>query len=933
MTETLFLLDAMALIYRAHFAFIKNPRINSKGVNTSAIFGFTNSLFDIVNNERPTHIGIVYDTHVPTFRHIEYPEYKANRQEQPEDIAVAIPYIHRMADALGIPNLWLDGYEADDVIGTLAVKAAAEGMKVYMMTPDKDYGQVVAENIYQYKPGYQGKPAEKWGIRQICEQWDIANPLQVIDILGLMGDSVDNIPGVPSIGPKTAAKLIQDYGSVEGIYENINKIAGKTGKVLAENKDKAILSKRLATIDINVPIAFVEKDLTLDEPHPELFKQILEELEFKSMMAKFFPNQAGITSQTGSAGADLFSTEPAVEGISGVETTEDVKPTLSTIADVAHNYILIESKEDRVKLCTELKKYSVLSFDTETSELSAHNCRMVGFSFSTQPGNGWYISALPNYEAAKEAISDFTEIFENEETLLVAQNIKYDMLVIKKYGICIKCKMYDTMLAHYLIEPDLRHNMDFLSELYLGYKPISITQLIGNKGKKQLSMADLTPQMIVDYAAEDTDVTLQLYGKLEPEIQKVGANHLLYEVEIPLTRVLADMESVGVKIDSDALNEYSKQLKIEIDQLEILIQEAAGLKFNIGSPSQLGQVLFDHLKLDPKAKKTAKSKQYATGEDVLSNLMHKHPVVSMILDYRQTLKLKSTYVDALPLLVNKTSHRIHTTYNQAVAATGRLSSTDPNLQNIPIRTERGREIRKAFIPRDSDHTILSADYSQIELRLIAELSGEQNMLKAFSEGLDIHRATAARIYKVNLDEVDDNMRRMAKTVNFGIIYGMSAFGLSSRLNISRGEAKELIDAYNLQYPAINQYMQDKIQFAREYGYVETLLGRRRYLRDINSGNQTTRGYAERNAINAPIQGTAADMIKKAMVLIHNNMRNAGLKSKMIMQVHDELVFDAVTTELEQLKALVHHDMINALPGLKVPIEVEMGTGRNWLEAH
>lgn len=939
MAEKLYLLDAMALIYRAHFAFIRNPRINSKGVNTSAMFGFTNTVLDICNKEKPTHIGIVYDTHVPTFRHEQYAEYKANRQEQPEDIAIAIPYIYKLADALGIPNIFLDGYEADDIIGTLAVKGKAQGMEVFMMTPDKDYGQVVQPGIHQYKPGYQGKPAEIWGVKEVCDNWNIQRPEQVIDILALMGDAVDNIPGVKGIGPKTAASLVNEFGSVEGIYENIDRVKGKTRDSLLEHKEAALMSKRLATIDLNVPIELDPHGLHLDDPHPELFREILEELEFRSMLSKFFPTLAPISPPTDAKAkpaADLFNlfSYPSENG--GTNQAEngqaEAHESMQTIEDLKPDYTLVEGKEARLALLNELMNAGEISFDTETTGLNAYSCRMVGFSFSNKTGKAWYVSALPDDESAREALRDFLPLFENQNMLIVGQNLKFDMLVLKKYGIELRARIYDTMLAHYLLEPDMRHGMDLLAETYLNYRPIKIETLIGSRGKKQLNMGDLPAAAITKYAGEDADITLQLKQVLAPMVEEVNAAPLLENIELPLTRVLAEMEYEGVNLDAEVLREYSLELQKELQSLEQQIHDIAGMKFNLNSPAQLGQLLFEILGLDPKAKKT-KTGQYATGEDVLQGIIDKHPVVKMILDYRQLQKLKSTYVDALPGLVNAATGRLHTTYNQTVAATGRLSSTEPNLQNIPIRTEQGRKIREAFIARDKDHLLLSADYSQIELRLIAALSNEEAMLAAFASGQDIHRSTAARIYGIHPEEVTSEQRRMAKTVNFGIIYGMGAFGLAQRLGISRTEASALIKAYNEQYPAIHKYLQTQIEFARANGYVETIMKRRRYLRDINSNNATTRGYAERNAINAPIQGSAADMIKKAMVDIYEALKQETPDSRMILQVHDELVFDVRRDDLERVKDIVHAGMVNALPDLGVPIEVEMGTGHNWLEAH
>jgi len=936
--KKLFLLDAFALIYRAHFAFIRAPRINSKGMNTSAVFGFTNVLLDLFKKEKPTHIGIVYDTHKPTFRHEEYAEYKAGRQEQPEDIQIAIPYVQKISEAFGIPNLWVDGYEADDVIGTLAKKALAQGYTVYMMTPDKDFGQLVEPGIFQFKPAYGHNPAEILGVEGIKQKWDIDDPIKVIDILGLMGDSIDNIPGLPGVGEKTAIKLVKEYGSVENLIANAAKLTGKLKQTVEENADKAILSKRLATIDINAPIEFDEKALTLDGQNDSELKELFAELEFKNISKRIFGEEDTYAPAPVKGMGDLFGT-PAVPAKSKERQEEKLEVVveaeltqLKTIENVEHDYTLLETEEEVIKLAELLHSQKEFCFDTETSGVDVIDCFAVGLSASFKPGQAWYIAIPKEGEAAKELLSPLKEVFKSEYITKIGQNVKFDLAVIEKYGLKIKGPVFDTMLAHYLIEPDQRHGMDALSQKYLNYDPVHIDVLIGKRGKKQMSMADIEPIKIRDYACEDADITLQLKTALEPLLIENNAQKLFQEVEVPLIAVLADMEKEGVRIDKQALNAYSLQLGDEMGGIEKDIYELAGMKFNINSPSQLGEVLFDKLKLDDKAKRTSKSKQYATGEEILTLLAAKHDIAQKILDYRQLQKLKSTYIDTLPLLINKHTGRVHTSYNQAVAATGRLSSTDPNLQNIPIRTERGREIRKAFIPRDENHTILSADYSQIELRLIAAISGDANMLEAFKLKTDIHTATSARVFNVPLAEVTSDMRRKAKMVNFGIIYGISAFGLSQRLRIPRSEAAEIIAQYNKQYPGINEYLHKMIEFAREHGYVETLLGRRRYLRDINSGNATVRGFAERNAINAPIQGSAADMIKVAMIHIHNEFEKRKLRSKMILQVHDELVFDALKTELEEVKSIVHEKMVHALK-VDVPIEVEMGAGDNWLEAH
>jgi len=932
--KKLFLLDAFALIYRAHFAFIKAPRINSKGMNTSAVFGFTNSLNEILEKEKPSHIGIVYDTPKPTFRHEQFEAYKAQRQEQPEDITIAVPYIVKLADAMGIPNLMLDGFEADDVIGTLAKKAVQHGFEVFMMTPDKDFGQLVEPNLYQYRPAYMGNKAEKLDVEKIKERWEISDVCQVIDILGLMGDSVDNIPGVPGVGEKTAKKLIQEYGSIENILANKDNIKGKLGENIREFEAQAIMSKELATININVPIEFNEDALRIDGVHTEELKNLFDELEFKALKEKYFGSGGVAKKPAVQSMGGLFDAPAATTTVEITEETIIITETqdLDTIENTPHDYKYLSTIEECKKLAEYLSTFKEVCFDTETNGIDSHTCNIVGFSFAVKPGEAFYIGAPGTREEDLVLLNEFKGIFESETIEKIGQNIKFDIEVLKNYGVKIKGPIYDTMLAHYLIDADSRHGMDLLANKYLNYKPVSITELIGKKGKGQLNMSDLNPEDIKDYASEDADVTLKLKEKLQPLVVENNADKLLREVELPLVYVLADMEAEGIRLDVGALNAYSIQLRDEIATLEQSVYDAAGIKFNLNSPAQLGEVLFVKLQLDDKAKKTAKSKQFSTGEDVLTLLAGKHGIAQHILDYRSLQKLKSTYVDTLPLLINKATNRIHTSYNQAVAATGRLSSTDPNMQNIPIRTDRGREIRKAFIARDEDHVLLSADYSQIELRLIAELSNDEGMIKAFMDKVDIHTATSAKVFGVSLEEVTSDMRRKAKMVNFGIIYGISAFGLSQRLNIPRAEAAEIIKQYNEQYPGINKYLNSMIHFAHDHGYVETLLGRRRYLRDINSANATHRGYAERNAINAPIQGTAADMIKVAMINIHKELEKRNLRTKMLLQVHDELVFDVYKPELEEVKDFVGDKMRNALD-LKIPIEVEMGSGNNWLEAH
>ncbi len=934
----LFLLDGMALVYRAYFAFSKNPRITSYGFNTSAIFGYVNTILDVIKKEKPTHIGVSFDTSAPTARHEEYEHYKAHREEMPEDLAKALPYIRKVTEAMRIPLLIKEGYEADDIIGTLAKKAEKKGYEVYMMTPDKDFGQLVSENIFIYKPARMGNEYEILGVPEVLKRWEITNINQVIDILGMWGDAVDNIPGIPGIGEKTAKLFVQKYGSMEGLYEHVHELKGKQKENVENNKEQAFLSKRLATIDQNVPIELIEEDLMWNGANKEEVEAIFTELEFKTLAKRLFNTEAessvienkiaGNTSGT----FDLFNqgsttTKPAVN----IEANVAEKTTMQTIESTAHNYILLQTDEQIKSAIEELMQQNEVAFDTETESLEKIDNAIVGFSFSYKPNHGFYIACSSNYDEAKRLLHFFKPIFESEAITKVIQNIKFDLMVLNQYGLTIKGSVFDTMLAHYLIEPDLRHGMDYLSEIYLNYQPVSIENLIGKKGKKQLSMREVEIEKVKEYAVEDTDITLQLKQKLSNELIQKGATNLLYEIEQPLVPVLASMELEGVKINKQFLEEYSKELEAEIAQLEKRILQLAGVDFNISSPKQLGEVLFEHLRLDDKAKKT-KTGQYQTGEDVLQGLTE-HEIVRCILDIRQLQKLKSTYVDALPVLINNKTGRVHTSFNQAVAATGRLSSNNPNLQNIPIRTDKGKEVRKAFVPRNEDYVLLSADYSQIELRIIASIAEEHNMIGAFKQGLDIHAATAARVYNVDVKEVTAEQRRNAKAVNFGIIYGQSAFGLSQNLGISRKEAIAIIDEYWKQYPAIKQYMNTTINFAKEHGYVQTLKGRRRYLRDINSANFTVRGFAERNAINAPIQGSAADMIKIAMINIHEKMnQHPALKSKMILQVHDELLFDVHKEEVSVITELVKKEMETAME-LKVPVVVEIGLGANWLEAH
>jgi len=932
--KKLFLLDGMALIYRAHFALSKNPRFTSTGINTSAVMGFTNTLLEVLKKEKPTHIAVVFDTEAPTERHTEFEAYKAHREAMPEDLSKAIPYIFRLIEGFNIPVITKDGYEADDIIGTLAKEGEKQGFQVYCMTPDKDFAQLVSDNIFIYKPARMGNEMEILGVKEILAKWEIERVDQVIDILGLWGDAVDNIPGIPGIGEKTAKALIKQYGSMENIFANSHELKGKQKENIENHVEQGLISKKLATIILNVPIEFNEQQLLLEEPSKELLEPLFAEMEFRTIGKRVFGESFTVNEGKNTAQQDLFGNTvatPATKEIENQPSLFDTPIDAKNIDNTPHDYQLVDTAEKRKELANLLLQQKRISFDTETTGIDANLVDLVGLSFSIEAGKGYYIPTPQNKEDTLAILEDFRPVFENENITKIGQNIKYDLLVLKWYGFELKGELFDTMLAHYLIDPDTRHNMDVLSENYLGYTPISITSLIGAKGKGQLNMKDVPVDKVVDYAAEDADVTLQLANVFEPMLQERNAQKLASEIENPLIFVLADMEKEGVRIDIDTLATYSAQLQEEIAKAELNVYDKAGLKFNLASPKQLGEVLFDHLKLDPKAKKT-KTGQYQTGEDVLTALAAKSDIVQDILDFRQMQKLKSTYVDALPLLVNPRTGRVHTSYNQAVAATGRLSSNNPNLQNIPIKTDRGREVRKAFIPRDENHILLSADYSQIELRIIAEISKEQNMLDAFLNGIDIHTATAAKVYGIEVAEVTSTQRRNAKAVNFGIIYGQSAFGLSQNLNIPRKEAAEIIDQYFIQYPGIKNYMNDTMNFARENGYVETIMGRRRYLRDINSANMTVRGYAERNAINAPIQGSAADMIKIAMINIHKDMVAQNLQSKMTMQVHDELVFDVIRGEKEQVKEIITHRMKTAIK-TEVPIEIEIGEGLNWLEAH
>lgn len=935
--KKLFLLDGMALIYRAHFALSKSPRFTSGGLNTSAVMGFTNTLLDVLRKEKPTHMAVVFDTDAPTERHTEFEAYKAHREAMPEDLSKAIPYIHRVVLGFNIPLITSDGYEADDIIGTLAKKAEKEGYEVYCMTPDKDFAQLVSEKIKIYKPARMGNEMEILGVKEVCAKWEVEHVEQVIDILGLWGDAVDGIPGIPGVGEKTAKALIKQYGSMENIFEHTHELKGKLKENVETFKEQGLMSKRLATINLNVPVELDEAGLEMCAPSKDLLEPLFAELEFRTLGRRVFGDDFSVTEMKAvSIQTDLFG-NPVAAGRTTmtVDITDIAEPETPSVAknidSVPHEYHLANTVETRTQLINILKQQTSFCFDTETTGTDANCCELVGLSFSIKAGEGWYVPIPADQNEARSIVTEFKGVMENGSISKIGQNLKFDILMLKWYDVQVKGSLFDTMMAHYILDPDTRHGMDVLSENYLNYKPISITALIGPKGKNQGNMRDVEIEKIKDYAAEDADVTLQLKNVFEPKLKQVEAEKLIHEIEHPLIYVLADMEYEGVRIDHKTLSDFSKELEVDIVQLEKTVYEKAGVRFNIASPKQLGEVLFEKLMLDPKAKKT-KTGQYQTGEDVLLALASKSDIVRDILDYRQLQKLKSTYVDALPQMVNKKTGRVHTSYNQAIAATGRLSSTNPNLQNIPIRTERGREVRKAFIPRDENHTIISADYSQIELRIIAEISKDANMMEAFTKNLDIHTATAAKVYGLPLGQVDSTQRRNAKAVNFGIIYGQSAFGLSQSLGIPRKEAAEIIENYFAQYPGIKQYMSDTMNFARENGYVCTLMGRRRYLRDINSANATVRGFAERNAINAPIQGSAADMIKIAMINIHREFCAKKLSSRMTMQVHDELIFDVPNEEIEIVKPIITENMKNAIK-TEVPIMVEIGIGSNWLEAH
>ncbi|MBX7107508.1 MAG: DNA polymerase I [Chitinophagales bacterium] len=929
--KRLFLLDAFALIYRAYFGLSKTPFYNSKGINTTAVFGFTNTLVDLIQREKPTHIAVCFDTAAKTNREDDFADYKANRQEQPEDITIAIPYIRKIIEAFKIPIVELDGFEADDVIGTLAKKAEKDGYKVYMVTPDKDYGQLVSPNIFMYKPAYQGRPVEVLGPEQIMKKWEIDDVTKVIDILGLMGDSVDNIPGLPGVGEKTAKKLVNEFGSVENLIAHPEKLKGKLQQTVIDLKEQALLSKKLATIITDVPVEATEEQLVMEEPDKEELTRLFNDLEFRTLGKRIIGEGYSVVAPEARQ-RDLFGQEVPVAQSATLPDSPATKPQASkNAASTPHTYHLVDTEEKMKNLVEELMKQEEFCFDTESTHVDANLAELVGLAISFKTFEAFYIPLPADRDRVMKILALFRPALESETIRKIGQNIKYDMLLLKWYGVQVQGPMFDTMLAHYLIEPDQRHNMDILAENYLSYEPIHIEELIGKKGKGQGNMRDVEVSKVAEYAGEDADITLQLKEIFMPLLKEKEVEQLCMEVEVPLVPVLADMEFEGVKIDKTFLNDYSKQLEKEIIQVEKEVYDLAGVRFNLASPKQLGEVLFDKLKIPYQGKKT-KTGQYSTDEDRLGKLVKDYEIAKKLQDYREWTKLKSTYVDALPLLINPKTGRVHTSFNQAIAATGRLSSVDPNLQNIPIRTDRGKEIRKAFIARDEEYVLLSCDYSQIELRIIAALSGDENMLDAFKKGLDIHSATAAKVYNVELSMVTSEMRRNAKAVNFGIAYGQSAFGLSQTLGISRTEAKEIIDNYQKEFPGVSQLMASNIAFAHEHGYVKTVLGRKRYLRDINSANFTVRAQAERLAINAPIQGSAADMIKVAMINIHRAFKQRKFKTRMTLQVHDELVFDAHVAEVEEVKEMVVELMKNAMP-LGVPIEVGAGVGRNWLDAH
>lgn len=943
--KRLFLLDAYALIFRGYYAFIKNPRINSKGMDTSAIMGFMNSLFDVIRREKPDHLAVAFDKGGSVERTELFEDYKANRDETPDAIRIAVPYIQEILKALKIPVVELEGYEADDLIGTLAKQAEKEGFKTFMVTPDKDFGQLVSENIFMYRPARMGNGIEIWGIPEIQKRFGVERPEQVIDYLGMMGDASDNIPGLPGVGDKTAQKFLAQFGSLEGLLANTDQLKGKMKEKVEANADLGRLSRKLAEIKIDCDVTFDAQDFEMCPPDATKVQELFEELEFRRLKDQFLKLYSGEAetgtqashSQTekkatpteskaaGSGQFTLFGGDPS----EAAATIKDVN-SRNTIKDVPHFYQLVQGELGMKLFLEKLMEQSSVCFDTETTSLNPLEAELVGIAFSWASGKGFYVPFPEEKDEALKSIEKLRPFFESETIEKIGQNLKYDVKVMFKYGITVKGKLFDTMLAHYLINPDMRHNMDVLAETYLNYTPVSITELIGKKGKNQLSMRQVPLEKQTEYAVEDADITFQLAQHFRPELQEAKTDTLFENIEVPLLRVLADMEREGINLDQDFLKELSLALDVDIKALESKIFEQAGEQFNIASPKQLGEILFGKMHLVDKPKKT-KTGQYSTSEEVLSYLAKDHEIIQNVLDFRGLSKLKSTYVDALPEQVELTG-RVHTDYMQTVAATGRLSSNNPNLQNIPIRTERGRQVRKAFIPRDENYVLLAADYSQIELRIIAALSEEDTMISAFKNGEDIHASTASKVFNVPIEEVTREQRSNAKTVNFGIIYGVSAFGLSNQTDLSRAEAKELIDTYYKTYPKLRSYMSEQVDFARDNGYVQTVLGRRRYLKDINAGNQVVRGAAERNAVNAPIQGSAADIIKIAMINIHKKLADGNYKTKMLLQVHDELVFDCYKPELEEMKMLIKTEMENAY-AMAVPLDVEVGIGENWLEAH
>jgi DNA polymerase I len=919
-SKKLFLVDAYSLIYRSYYAFIRNPMFNSRGLNTSAMLGFTNTLIQLLEAENPTYIGVVFDVSAPTFRHKLFKEYKANREEMPEDMRRSLPYIRKIIEAFNIQMIEKEGFEADDVISTLARKACKEGFETYMMTSDKDYGQIVSEDIKIYKPSKAGGAAEILGPEEIRNTFGIEKTDQVIDILGLMGDSSDNIPGCPGIGPKTAQKLISDFGSIDALYENIDKLKGKQKENLIKYEDQVRLSRQLVTIIQDVPIEFDKDKLVRSPINKEVMKEIFRELEFSNLADRLNLNE----------GKPEDAMQQTLFGDTS-ESAQSQKKDKNNINTVSHQYYLVENEMQRASLRAELAVADAFCFDTETTGLDTHTSDIICMSFALREHEAYCVLIPREQKEAQKVMEEFREIFEDENILKIGQNIKFDLLMLSNYGVEVKGKLYDTMLAHYLIQPEQKHNLDYLCDIYLNYEKVTTEMLIGKKGRDQLNMRSVPLDKLREYACEDADLTLQLKNVIDKELDRHEMRQLFETVEMPLVPVLVHMEKAGVKFNKEVLKEYASDLRKQIIELEKQIFELAGEEFNISSPKQLGPILFEKLKIDVNAKKT-RTRQYSTSEEVLVRLADRHPIINKILEYRGLKKLLSTYVDALPKLVNKKTGKIHTSYNQAITSTGRLSSVNPNLQNIPIRDENGREIRKAFVPSDEDHVFLSADYSQIELRIMAALGNDKDMLKAFSEGKDIHAITASKIFKVPEQEVTSDMRRKAKTANFGIIYGISAYGLSQRLNISRSEAKELIEGYFDNFPGIKKFMNKQIESGRKNGFVQTIMGRKRYLNDINSANRVVRGMAERNAINAPIQGTAADIIKLAMIKIYEKFKQHNLKSSMVLQVHDELNFDVYKPELEIVKKIVKEEMENSVD-IGIPLTVEMNEADNWLDAH